>query len=321
MENRSINGALYFMLLVDDFSRKVFVYFLRHKHETFGRFAEFKTMVENQTGRKIKTLRTDNGKEYCNNDFKDFCRQNGIVHQTSNVHTPEQNGLVERMNRTVVERAKCMLYQAKLEVKFWAEAVNTAVYLVNRSIASGLKNQTPYEAWSEKKPNLGHLRIFGCKAMMHVPKAMRTKWQPKSKEMVFVGYGESTKGYRLIDRVKMKLQHSRDVIFMESDDDISTALLETSNAQHNRVTQSVGTNTEAANDSVRANEPYDADSTSDDVEFVDCDDDIDRNLPETNSKNVNNSVEDPLQVRRSTRAQKQRTFEGVVSHMCGINVG
>ena len=174
MESKSIGGSRYFLLFIDDFSRMTFIYFLKAKSEVLGYFKEFKSMVENHQEKKIKILRTDNGCEYCSNNFEDFLKGEGIIHQKTNSYTPEQNGLSERSNRTIVERARCLLFEADLEKKFWAEAANTAVYLKNRSIASGLK-KTPYEYWNGRKPNLEHIRIFGSPAMVHVPKEKRTK--------------------------------------------------------------------------------------------------------------------------------------------------
>lgn len=211
----TIGGARYFLLFVDDFSRMVFVYFLKKKDEAFSCFVDFKSQAENQLNKKIKILRSDNGGEFCNRIFDDFLKKNGIIHQTTNPHTPEQNGLCERMNRSVVEKARCMLFDADLDTKFWGEATNTAVYLINRTVCAGLVDKTPYEIWYGTKPDISQLKVFGCDAMMHVPKAQRTKWSKKSKRMIFVGYGETTKGYRLIDPVTLKLVYSRDVVFME----------------------------------------------------------------------------------------------------------
>lgn len=216
MENASIGGAKYFVTFIDDFSRKVYVYIIKSKSDVFEKFKIFKSLVENQTGKRIKAIRSDNGTEFFNEAFTNLFNKCGIIHQKTNPYTPEQNGLAERMNRTIVEKAKCMLADAKLAVKFWAEAVNTSVYLINRSISAGLVNKTPEEVWSGNKPNLSNLRIFGSEAMVLVPKQKRTKWNPKSKKLIFVGYSEGSKGFRFIDPTNFKLVESRDVKFIES---------------------------------------------------------------------------------------------------------
>lgn len=217
METTSIGGAKYYVTFIDDYTRKVFVYFLKAKSECCRVFQDFKAMVENQVDKKIKVLRTDNGGEYTGNQIEDYLRSSGVQHQTTASYTPQQNGLSERMNRTIVERARSMLSDARLGKEFWAEAVNTAVYLINRSPASGVNKKTPEELWTHKKPDLQNLRIFGCKAMVHVPKERRQKWDEKSKEMIFVGYCNDTKAYRVIDPDTHKICKSRDVVFIEND--------------------------------------------------------------------------------------------------------
>lgn len=215
MEATSLGGASYFLLFVDDFSRMTFIYFLKHKNEVLKYFKEFKALAENQTNRKVKTFRTDNGKEFCNTAFDDYLKKFGIVHQKSNPYTPQQNGLCERMNRTVIEKAKCMLYDTDLAKKFWAEACNTAVYLHNRIVSSVLDGKTPYELWTGVKPDLSNIRIFGSPVMVHVNKEKRSKWDRKSIECILLGYPDNIKGYRLYDPKQKRIFTSRDVIIME----------------------------------------------------------------------------------------------------------
>lgn len=215
MENDSVGGAKYYLALTDDFSRKVFVFFLKSKNEVTQKFVKWKRLIENQTDRRIKIFRSDGGTEFCNQNMNLVFENAGIRHQITVPYTPQQNGLAERMNRTLVEKARCLLFDADLPKRFWAEAINTAAYLINRSIASGLNGQTPEEVWSSKKPDLSHLRVFGSDAMVMVPKQKRRKWDSKSNKLKFVGYCEDTKGYRLIDVKTGKITISRDVVFFE----------------------------------------------------------------------------------------------------------
>lgn len=215
MEENSIGGARYFLTFIDDYSRKVFIYFLRSKKEVINKFIEFKVFVENQFGRKIKIFRTDNGTEFCQQGINKVCVVNGILHQRTVVYTPQQNGLAERMNRTIVERAKCLLFDAELEKCYWAEAANMAVYLINRSVCSAHASKTPEEVWSGIKVNLSDLQIFGSEVMVHIPKQKRKKWDKKSVKLIFVGYDSERKGYRCMDPNSKKLFVSRDVIFLE----------------------------------------------------------------------------------------------------------
>lgn len=218
METVSLGSARYFLLFVDDYSRMTFVYFLQMKSEVVKYFKEFKAQVERQTGRTIKILRTDNGGEFCSSEITNILKRDGIVHQTTNPYTPEQNGLCERMNRTIVERARCLLFDAKMDKKFWAEATNTAVYLRNRTIASGL-SKTPYELWTGRKPDVSHLRVFGSTVMVHVPKIKRTKWDRKAVKHILLGYADNTKGYRLYNPDTNSIITSRDVVIMEDSRD------------------------------------------------------------------------------------------------------
>lgn len=216
METKSIGLSKYFLLFVDDYSRMSFVYFMKEKNEVYKYFREFKSMVENQKNVNIKILRTDNGGEFCSKEMEGFLKTFGIIHQKTNPYTPEQNGMSERNNRTIIEKARCMLFDAKLHKNFWAEAVSTAVYLKNRSIASGLHDKTPYEMWHGRKPILSHIRIFGSPVMVHVPKERRTKWDKKAQQHILVGYSEHVKGYRVYDPVKKVVTTSRDVVVIES---------------------------------------------------------------------------------------------------------
>lgn len=216
MEVMSIGGSKYFLLLVDDFSRMSFVYFIKSKSDVFQFFKQFKTSVEKQLGRKIKMFRSDQGGEFCGNQFESFLRDEGIIHQKTNAYTPEQNGLAERLNRTLVEKARCLLFDANLHKKFWAEAVNTANYLRNRCIANGLEGKTPYEIWFSKKPDVSMVRIFGSTVMAHVPKEKRLKFDKKSSKHILVGYSDNIKGYRIYNPEKNTITTSRDVIIYEN---------------------------------------------------------------------------------------------------------
>ena len=194
----------------------MWIYIIKHKDEVFQKFLEWKAVVEKSTGRQLKALRSDNGGEYLSSEFKNYLSKEGIRHELTIPKTPEQNGVAERMNRTLVECVRSMLVDAKLPHKFWAEALSTAVYLRNRSPTKAVEDKTPYEALTGNKPDVKHLRVFGCIAYANVPKDERKKLDSKSKRCILLGYGSETKGYRLYDVEKGKVLHSRDVIFNES---------------------------------------------------------------------------------------------------------
>lgn len=219
MPRESWSGARYVLTFIDDCTRKIFIYFLKAKSEVYEKFKEFQIMVENQTECRIKTLRSDNGTEYVNNKFQQYLKSKGIIHQTTVPYTPEQNGVAERTNRSIVEKARCLLQEGKCNERMWAEAINATVYLKNRSPHRSV-NGVPEELWSNKKIDLSHLKVFGCLAHSHVPEQQRRKFDAKSKPYTFVGYCEETKGYRLFDRESKKIIKSRNVIFYENQFDM-----------------------------------------------------------------------------------------------------
>ncbi|GJY12245.1 retrotransposon protein, putative, ty1-copia subclass [Tanacetum coccineum] len=196
-------------------SRGVWVYILRFKHEAFGKFKEWKQLVENQTGRTVKKLRTDNGLEFCNREFEQLCIESGIARHLTVAGTPQQNGVAERMNRTLMDKVRCLLIQSGLPKTFWAEATCTAAYLINRSPSRAIEKKTPMEMWSGHPSDYGMLRIFGCVAYPHDKQG---KLEPRAIKCVLLGYPEGVKGYRLyrLDGESPKIVTSRNVVFNES---------------------------------------------------------------------------------------------------------
>jgi len=212
----SLGGSRYYVTFIDDSTRKVWVYFLKNKSDVFATFKRWKAEVENQTGLKIKCLKSDNGGEYDRQEFKAFCSQNGIRMIKTVPGTPEQNGVAARMKRTLNERARSMRIHSSLPKHFWAEAVNTAAYLINRSPSVPLDFKLPEEVWTGKEVKLSHLKIFGCVAYVHVNSNDRDKLDPKAKKCFFIGYGNDNLGYRFWDDENRKIIRHRDVTFNES---------------------------------------------------------------------------------------------------------
>ena len=162
----------YYVTFIDDATRKVWAYAIARKSDVFQVFQKWLALVENQSGRTLKSLQTDNGGEYLSHDFQHFYDTRGIKGELTSPRTPEQNPIAEKMNRTIQERLQCMLSNASLSCGFWAEAMKTAVHVINRSPTKSLDGGIPEEAWSGKKPSYSHLRIFGCEAYAHVPKEL-----------------------------------------------------------------------------------------------------------------------------------------------------
>lgn len=214
LKSESFSGARYLVTFVDDFSRKIFVYPLQRKSEVFDKFIDFKKMAENQCSKKIKVLRSDNGGEYVNEKFSSFLNANGIIHQKTCPYSPEQNGVAERINRTLIERVRCMLIDSGLDNRFWAEAVMTACFLINR-VPCRNNDKSPEEIWSGRRPNLKFLRVFGCPALVHIPRERRSKLDPKSIEGIMIGYSDVSKAYRVFNPIDGKIIISRDVVCLE----------------------------------------------------------------------------------------------------------
>lgn len=205
----------YFITFIDDFSRHTSVFLLPTKDAAINAFRKYKAWAENYTGFTIKTLRSDGGGEYISTQFNTLLTIYGITRQVTVPRTPQQNGVAERANRTIMEAARSMLHAASLPLKFWGEAVTTAVYLRNRSPTRALNGVTPYEAWRGEKPDLFHLRVWGCRAFMHVNHINRTKLGVTARPCVFLGYPPESKGWLVYDPIASRLVVTRDLTFQE----------------------------------------------------------------------------------------------------------
>lgn len=213
----SLNGNRYYAAFIDDFTRMCWIFFLKHKSEVARVFWSFKARVENESGYKIQILRSDNGKEYTSEEFNRFCDEAGIEHQLTAPYTPQQNGVVERRNRFILEMTRCMLYEKNLPKKFWAEAANTAVFLQNRLPTRAVKDQTPFEVWYGHKPSLNFVKIFGCLCFTRVPQINQDKLDKRAMPGIFIGYSTVTKAYKVFQPQTGKIVISRDVHFMEEE--------------------------------------------------------------------------------------------------------
>ncbi|KAK4394561.1 Retrovirus-related Pol polyprotein from transposon TNT 1-94 [Sesamum angolense] len=186
----SHGGNRFFLSIIDNFSRKVFVFLMKHKSEVFEKFKMWKSLVENQTGKKLKALRTDNGLEFCNQQFSELCQEFGIKRHRTTPYTPQQNG-VERMNRTLLNKVRCLLISSGLAKSFWGEALLTAAYLINRSPSVPLVGKVPEHVWSGKNVDLSSLRVFGCSAFVF---QNNDKLEPRAKNVCLLVILKELKG-------------------------------------------------------------------------------------------------------------------------------
>jgi hypothetical protein len=171
--------------------------------------------AERKSGNVLGTLRTDRGGEFSIDQFKKYCQELRIRRELTALYTPQQNGVVERQNQTIMGAVRCMLKAKNLPGLFWGEAVTCAVYLLNKTTSKSLDGKTSYEAWTGTTPVVHHLRTFGCIAHVKVNTPNLKKLADRSKKMIFVGYEPGLAAYRFYDPVSRRVHVSRDVIFDE----------------------------------------------------------------------------------------------------------
>ena len=213
----SLGGNRYLVTFTDDFTRFSWVYPCKEKSSCFDIFKLFKRTIETEFNRKIAFLHCDNGGEYSGNEFKQFAKDEGMQIQYTVPHTPEQNGVDERLNRTLFNMTRCFLNDSSnLTKSLWAELVNTACFIKNRlPSSSNEKFKSPFEKLYERAPTLDHLRIIGSKCFCHKTGKICGKLEERSSESILVGY-DSTNIYRVFDSVTNKVSRSRDVVICES---------------------------------------------------------------------------------------------------------
>ncbi|GJR73022.1 retrovirus-related pol polyprotein from transposon TNT 1-94 [Tanacetum coccineum] len=190
----SLMNKKYCLVVTDDYSKFTWVFFLASKDETSGILKSFITEIENLVDKKVKIIRCDNGTEFKNRVMSKFCKKKGIKREFSIARTPQQNGVAERRNRTLIEAARTMLADSKLPTTFWAEAVNTACYVQNRVLVVKPHNKTPYELFRGRTPALSFMRPFGCHVTILNTLDYLGKFDGKSDEGFFVGYSLNSDG-------------------------------------------------------------------------------------------------------------------------------
>ncbi|KAJ9542054.1 hypothetical protein OSB04_028560 [Centaurea solstitialis] len=207
----SIGKKSYCLVIVDDYSRFTWVYFLRTKDETSGLIKPFVIRMENKTSLRVKVIRSDNDTEFKNDDLNSFCEEKCIERQYSAPRTPQQNGVAERRNRTLIEAARTMLADSKLPITFWAEAVNTACYVENRVLIVKSKGKTPYELFEKKKPYIGFLKPFRCPCTILDTKTHLGKFDSKSDDGFLVEYSSQSKALRVFNNSARIIEESDNV--------------------------------------------------------------------------------------------------------------
>ncbi|KAE8905453.1 hypothetical protein PF007_g29092 [Phytophthora fragariae] len=211
---KSYSGKRYFAAFVDEASRFVTLFLLAERSEIYEKFGIYYEYVRTQLNVRMKDLQMDNAKEYTK--LGGICKtQYGMTCSPSIKHTPEQNGVAERMNRTITERMRCLLNHFQLPQELWAEAAVTATYYVNIVPNSTRDMEVPYAVWYREQPPYSRLRTFGCAVLAYIDKVERRKMDSKAREAIFVGYSRERRGYRLLDSNTREAYYSHTVVFHE----------------------------------------------------------------------------------------------------------
>jgi transposase InsO family protein len=214
----SIGGSKYGLVIVDDYSRFTWVFFLQHKSKTQETLKCFLRRAQNEFELKLKKIRSDSGFEFKNLHVEEYLEVEGIKHEFSVLYTPQQNGVEERKNRTLIDMARTMLGEYKTPGRFWLEAVNTACHAINHLYIDHLLKKTAYELLTGNKPNVSYFRVFGSKGYILVKKGRHSKFAPKAVEGFLLGYDTNTKAYRVFNKSLRLVVVSSDVVFDDTND-------------------------------------------------------------------------------------------------------
>src|SRR3954467_4701815 len=211
----SLGGNKYGFVIVDDFSRYTWVFFLDDKSKVVDIFKSFAKRAQTEYEVSLKHIRSDNGTEFKNTHIEDFLDAYGFTHELSAAYTPQQNGVVKRKNRTLIEMARTMLAEYKTPIRFWAEAINTACHIINKVYMHKFLKKTSHELITGKKPNVSYLKVFGApcyiRDMNH-----SSKFSPKAHEGFLLGYGSNSHTYRVYNSHLGKVVETINVRFDES---------------------------------------------------------------------------------------------------------
>jgi len=214
----SLGGNYYALVIVDDFSRYTWTLFLESKSDAFSAFKKLARSLQNTKYIIIGSIRSDHGGEFQNEKFNKFYEKTRIVHNFSAPRTPQQNGAMERKNRSLEELARAMLSESSLPKYFWADAISTSCYVMNRVLIGSILKKTPYELFNGRKPNISHLKVFGCSCfVLNNGKDNLGKFDEKADNDIFIGYSSNSHAYRVYTKRLMIVEEFFHVVFDEVD--------------------------------------------------------------------------------------------------------
>jgi transposase InsO family protein len=212
----SIGSNKYGLIIVDEYSRFTWVFFLHDKSETQEVLKKFLKRAQNEFDAKVKKIMSDNDSEFKNTQVKDYLDKEGIKHEFLAFYTPQQNGVVERKNMTLIESARIMLDEYKTFDRFWAEAINTTCHAVKQLYLHRLLKKTPYEFLTGNKPNVSYVRVFGSKCYVLIKRPQFSKFAPKVYEGFMLGYDSNSHAYRVFNKDFGCVKTMCDVVFDET---------------------------------------------------------------------------------------------------------
>jgi FtsZ-interacting cell division protein YlmF len=205
-------------LIIDDYSRLTWVSFLKEKAEAFEKFKIFKALTKNQTGKRLKAVRSYIGGEFMSSDFKEFCDKHGIKREYTIPRTPKQNGVVERKNRIVQQMARSMMNEKNIGQTYWVEEIHTTVHILNKAHHRPHSDKTLYELWYGRPASIKHFKVFGSKCYIKSNNENLGNYDDRADERIFLGYATNSKGYRFFNKILHKLV---DCIDLKVDEGVS----------------------------------------------------------------------------------------------------
>lgn len=345
MQTLSLGKSRYFITFMDIYSGYCEVYFMKRKDEAFGKIKKYVEKMKNQLGKKPKIFRTDQGSEYKSAKVQDYLEKEGIQYQCTAGYSPEQNGVAERKNRTLMEAARSMLIDAKFPNSLWAEAVGTANHIQNHLIGKR-GNDTPYESMFNKPSKLQDFHEFGCDVYVKIPDEKRQKLDPKATKMKFVGYHQEAKAYKLVDK-KYSIFVSREVKFLDSSENwnnnrneqerelvwfpFTDSTEDSENLSHSdssdnsdhsdNLENSENLSHSNSSDDLNHSENSNNSENNDDSNKQEQDTATDEEIPEHDSQEENNETEDSHYSDAEDELEENPEEESIVRHSSRINFG
>lgn len=302
----TLNNKNYFVLFVDQFTHYCVTYLITYKSDVFSVFKDFVAKSEANFNCKLVNLYSDNGREYLSTEMKNYCIEKGITYHLTVPGTPQQNGVSERMVRTITEKARTMLNGAKLDKVFWGDAVLTAVYLINITPTKALKeSQTPFELWHNRKPSIKYLKVFGSTVYVH-NKTSTSKFDEKSWKGILVGYEPN--GYRVWNVECEKYVIVRDVIVDETTFMQTRPVLK---PERNNIEYSYNKTDTSKSVSLKSQEPSSSKSDNDKSDVISNSPAKFRKISDDNltsqlDSNLNQNTDNIVELRRSDRLKNKR---------------